>query len=915
MIPQEELRKKINKERERFDLIISLFTDVIFEYDILTDTMCVLKQNRKEKWEKQIKNFTVSVLKNNEIHMEDYSVVEKLCQQLKNGKKDIHLAMRKLCEDGCYHWIEIFAKTIYDEKDKPEKVYGRFTMVDHQDEYQNALLQRMKRDSLTGLYNNDTISTFIKEGIKHVDSSQENYLIVLDVSEIKRVYGKEDKILSNAILCTLTDELQIQFEESQIGRIGEDEIVIFVERMSLDEILKIRKNLNNHIQRIYHVNGNSSEFLTNMGLTKVNKDSDYDMLLLEARSALYFGAQAGRFCVYHKNEIPLLEQCDITPIQEENVKFSQGVDGDLVLFAIELFEKVKDVKSVLKGMSDKICKFYKLQDVVYINPLKEGVYTTYHWGNKGRNEFEKTFVDTKEGEWDCLLYGHDDSGISILREKDINRKKDTDGRSILSIKLDDKKDLRYMFFIDRMQDRTWEKEQHSLRRLAWIMHNRFMKMERDRKDEERIVYEIEHDSKTGIYNYTKFLFVAEIRRRENWKKKYAIIYSDFSNFQFLNETYGYAIGDRVLIDFARALQEKYPDRVLFSRVTSDHFISMHEFVNLEETLREYEMFCEEFCKSVNKKYSMSNLHLVSGVSIVDDLKEKIAIFVDNANIARKAAKKNNISCCTIFSKGMRLSSQKEMELIANMNSALENGEFKMYLQPKMDLKTGKIAGAEALVRWIKEDGTMIYPDEFIPIFEKNGLITKLDFEMLRQVLVFQKSIIDAKQDVIPISVNFSRRHQENPKFVEVICKMLQEYQVPTKYVEVEVTESIFMNDFSVLNNNIIKLKQKGIMISIDDFGSGYSSLNVLSRVTVDVIKVDREFLWNGPKEGKTINNEFLKMMFSMIKLLGFHILAEGVETKEQEEILKEAGCQYAQGYLYAKPLPLEKFNEFYQKNK
>ena len=247
-----------------------------------------------------------------------------------------------------------------------------------------------------------------------------------------------------------------------------------------------------------------------------------------------------------------------------------------------------------------------------------------------------------------------------------------------------------------------------------------------------------------------------------------------------------------------------------------------------------------------------------------------------------------------------------MNITANMKNALQNDEFKVYLQPKINLQTGEIVGAEALIRWLPENRDMIYPDQFIPIFEENGFISLVDFYVLQCVLMY---LLNRKQKglkLVPISVNFSRRHQDNTNFISDIIALLDEYKIDRKWIEIEITESAFMDDIHKLHENLVKLRENNICISIDDFGSGYSSLNVLSTVPADVIKLDRAFIYGSDEKSKNM----LKYLVLMIKGMGYRTITEGVETKEQMLFLREIGCEMAQGYYYAKPMSMKDFDKY-----
>lgn len=918
MKKREEIVKEVNRYQERLDVLISLSADLIFEYDIPSDTMYYYNQSEKDRWKNARENYSVSILEGNTVHEDDYGILEEFCSQLKAGASPIQLELRRKYSDGLYHWIEVAAKSILDEAGRPEKVIGKFTIIDEKIRYRNTLVQRMERDMLTGLYNREAVKKLIEEKMEHNDFCKKSFLLVIDISEFRSAYEHKGSLFGDTVLCTFSDELQIQFPEGCAGRIGENEFVLYIENTTLAELKERKTQLCRRVQRIYTEGAEEIIVTSSIGVTAVHEKDTYDVLLLQAQSALRSETEQNKeiMKVYRKGKTPLLKSLSLTPIQKKERGSLYGSDGDLILFAVELFEKVPDIKSVLKVLSDRICRFYKIQDIVYLTHSTEGpLRMEYYWGSIVRGEFNEVYVSTNRSEWEILLKQHDVDGVSVLREKDIKRERETDGRSLLSIRLGSGANEHYMLFVDREKDREWKQELTSLKRLAWIIHKRLQQMESERREMERTNYIVEHDEKTDLYNYTKFLALAEQMVKSNRKKKYALIYSDFSNFQFLNETYGYVTGDKVLIDFANALKENSPNGVLYSRVAGDHFISMYEYTGGEALINRYVKMADAFCEQVNKKYNMCNLIMVSGMSIIDDPKTKIAVYVDNANIARKAVKKDTLVRCKIYSEDLRMVSKRQMDLAASMERALKNGEFVMYLQPKIELASGKISGAEALVRWVKPDGSLVYPDEFIPLFEKNRFITKIDFEMLRQVLKLQRTIMELGLPLIPISVNFSRRHQENDGYVEEVDRMMREYQVPSQYVEIEVTESVFMDDFTVLNQNISKLKKTGVGVAIDDFGSGYSSLNVLSKVNADVIKLDRQFLLDMENDNGEVKKNFLNTLILMIKQLGFKVLAEGVETAEQEELLKNTGCEFAQGYLYAKPMRVMEFMDFTKKYK
>lgn len=434
------------------------------------------------------------------------------------------------------------------------------------------------------------------------------------------------------------------------------------------------------------------------------------------------------------------------------------------------------------------------------------------------------------------------------------------------------------------------------------------------KDQRELNRKLNYDALTGLPVYNKFVDKLEAYMAANGKVGLYFVSSDFSNFQYVNEMYGYEVGDRILHDFAVALQEKCQESILFCRVTSDHFVGVLKEDSVEDARQAYLTFTNSFVKRINSRYDQCNLVIATGLYEITENDWSVSSMMDNANEARKQCKTQKVdSAVEIYTDKIRRDLENTRTIVSGMVSAYNNKEFHAYLQPKVSLHTGKVVGAEALVRWIKADGTMVMPGKFIDIFERNGFITKVDFAILDQVMEYLRDALAQGEEVVPISVNFSRRHNEYADFVPNILKRLKDYKVPGNLLEVEVTESVFMSDLNKLTNNLETLRDRGVEISVDDFGSGYSSLNLLSKVAVDTVKLDKQFLddtMNSEREETALT--IIKYLTKMLRHLGFKVLAEGVETSEQLEMLRLADCDIVQGYFYAKPMPIGEFRTFLQ---
>ncbi len=242
-----------------------------------------------------------------------------------------------------------------------------------------------------------------------------------------------------------------------------------------------------------------------------------------------------------------------------------------------------------------------------------------------------------------------------------------------------------------------------------------------------------------------------------------------------------------------------------------------------------------------------------------------------------------------------------------MRSALINKEFIVYLQPKIDLSTRQISGAEALVRWLPPDENLIPPKDFIPLFEKNGFVVELDFYVYEEVFKVLRKWLDEKRCLVPISLNVSRIHLRDYNFVPRLTSLINKYNLPTDLIELEITESTFFENINQLLKVISELKHYGFTFSIDDFGSGYSSLNILKDLPIDVLKLDKGFF---PRDNISKKEKIIvSTIVDMAKKLDIRVISEGIETIEQCDFLTNIGCDMVQGYLFAKPMPISEFEK------
>ena len=300
-----------------------------------------------------------------------------------------------------------------------------------------------------------------------------------------------------------------------------------------------------------------------------------------------------------------------------------------------------------------------------------------------------------------------------------------------------------------------------------------------------------------------------------------------------------------------------------------------------------------------------------GICIVKDRDIQMSILCDWANLAQKTIKGSLIKQWAFYDKKLRAKQLDERRIENEMDEALNKRQFKVYLQPKHNVQNGSVIGAEALVRWDHPERGFLTPDRFIPLFERNGFIIKLDEYVWEETCRIIKSWLDRGMVAVPVSVNVSRVQVYNPNFYKKLLNIIRRYDIPKKFLEVELTESSFVENTVDLYRGMERLREEGISFSMDDFGSGYSSLNMLKNVPVNTIKLDREFFNESvaTQKGKTI----IEHTIGMINDLKLQVIAEGVETNEQAAFLNDCGCLAAQGYYYSRPMPVDEFEKQFLK--
>jgi len=413
------------------------------------------------------------------------------------------------------------------------------------------------------------------------------------------------------------------------------------------------------------------------------------------------------------------------------------------------------------------------------------------------------------------------------------------------------------------------------------------------------LHRVERDSLTGLYNQEGFYQRVETLLHREPEMEVDIVAVDVSNFKLVNALYGVNVGDEVLRQTARRLQKHFGCDIL-ARRTADQFLMAFPGGGISG---------EELWRQIREWTNPLGLSLPVrlGICAARGTAVPVSILCDNAKIAADSIW-NRYDChWALYDDAVRTRLETEQQLADDLETGLRTGQLEAWYQPKCDPATGKVVGAEALVRWNHPTRGSLSPDAFVPLFERNHLILKLDRFMWERTCRDLAAWQQAGHPAVPVSVNVSRVDVYQRDLAEQLGELLDRLGIPRNMLPLEITESAYCDDPAQLNDTIRRLRQAGFLVEMDDFGSGWSSLNALTELPVDGVKLDRKFL----RDLETERGErFVRHLVEMIGDLGIPMTAEGVESARQASFLRELGCRSAQGLYYAPPMPRERFEAY-----
>ncbi len=816
-----------------------------------------------------------------------------------------------------------------------DRIYGRIHKIRIEKQAKLKVYYESKRDLLTGLINKIYTEQNIKSFIENNPHSK-SAMILVDIDNFKLVNDNLGHLFGDEVLKNVAKALKYNTSSNDIvGRIGGDEFLIFVKKYKTKEqIANIASNICTDIAKIYVGEQNEFSLSASCGIAFYPEHAKDSVSLQEnADKALLYTK------THSKNGYTIFDDANpeivntfgtvdnITDYTTLGKRIDNSVDPfcmELADMAFKLMEDSKDTDSTINLLLRKVALHYDLsivsireitdvpQQLTYAYEYMTGDYpvrigTKWNYDNEPWARFLAHYSDG------YYIY---DSDIHKLTSDTQNIRDDAHPfKTLVEIPIySNKIFLGCVDFISMDHHRNWtSSEINTLKMFCRIISSYLVNMRAYKRTETLLEQLNCRDSLTGLYKYDYFLDKVKqfVANNKDPNTGLAIVYSDIRFFKYINEKFGYAVGNSLLSYFASTINDNNVRSLAACRVYSDNLVSAVAYDNsrldeeFADLITEHNYMVE---KEIKKRFLEYNIVINTGIYIIKSTNNvDVEIAISNANLARKHAKSIESTRAVLFNDDMMTDIIHQMELSSSLPTAINNEELKVYYQPKIECGTERVIGAEALIRWIKPDGSFVYPDQFISLFEANGLIVEVDYYVYKKVFEHIRRRLDASLPVVPISMNVSRIHLTSCGIIDYIKGLFAKYQIPPELVEFELTENIYIENMDSVLPLINELRKMGIKISMDDFGSGYSSLNTLNSLPIDVLKLDRVFMTDTLNENQMV---ILTSIIDMAKKLNIAVLCEGVENSSQSNFLQKIGCDMIQGYYYSRPLSEKDFIDY-----
>lgn len=725
-----------------------------------------------------------------------------------------------------------------------------FNSIDEKKRSLLNLIGQAQTDSLTGALNRSALESAVDQMASGNDA---HAFIMLDIDGFKRLNDTFGHIMGDNMLVDIVKKLRQGLRrEDVIGRIGGDEFMICLRNVSDRSAIE---RLAKHICVLTRHSLPNGMFLSaSLGIAVSPRDgTSFRELYRSADIAMYTAKHNGGdgYALFQPEMTRSEVKCD----DNDSLLLKEGRASDFsALIRFNILDSTYEYPNIIKELFDAEFDRRQIWDIFAedgvasaetASRLQEAI-KEVSLSKVSEVRFAQYFLKTRDGIWRWYRLG-------FVRGA---------GEQVISITLTDVNEE--------------------------IVSNR------------RLRHIAEYDELTGLLTRNAFNRAVEMtvlkHPEEVARGEYAIVFFDILRFKAVNDLFGMAEGDRLLIYVADIIAEAAQNGGAASRIGSDRFA-----VFLHKSGDELEQFIQSYLEAIANYELAFEIVSNAGIYVLTEGNMSVEAMLDRAIIAQASIKGSYATKYSYYDEAQRNAMLSEQEIVGVMTTALAEKQFIVYFQPQYNHSTGDLVGAEALVRWQHPERGMITPGTFIPIFEKNGFISKLDLFVFEQVCAFQRSCLDKGVPVVPISVNLTRYDLFQSDFIDRMEDIRKRYDITTDLICIEITETAIVGSNRHAADIIEKLHSYGYVVEMDDFGSGYSSLNVLKDINMDILKLDMKFL--AEQETDSRGGIVLSSIVRMAKWLNLPVIAEGVEHEHQADFLRSIGCDYMQGYLYSRPIP------------
>jgi diguanylate cyclase (GGDEF)-like protein len=929
MIANKRNTEHIEMVQRRYKTALTNKNNFIWEYFLESDTMVWDDANsvREPIFDVSGKH-RKEMISSGKIYIEDQWPFYQFCDDLVTDEPDVSAEIRVKNPDGEYCWYRFSGTKVFNEDHYPTSVIGQALDINKDKLETEKLREAASRDTLTKLYSYAKFEELVEASIANNEDAEIMALMLIDIDDFSMINSNFGYAFADALLVDIAARLRKIFPSGTIlGRFGGDEFIAFVHNIpSMSYVVELCQSVLESAQNVI-TQKHSISCSIGVSLFPVD-DMTYPQLFNKADMALYDAKEKGkgRYSIYHTG----MKQIPEATRNKNNIKLKlpsvstqehQSVDSTILSNAIDILFDSRDLSLSIGLMLSIIGIYYKLDhlEIIEFREYKEGTRSKllHEWvsensdrlpGSVASTEYDKsTLFLGYEGESSDAFMCDDihnmcSVGVDIMKDPYLSEE-----RALLQFGIRYQNDYIYVINAAVKEPHEWSRDEvDSLTILAKLIGSYLVQL----RSQETLDFVSQMDSLTGSYNFTAFLQRADELLKAASGKQYAFIYADIQQFKLINDTYGYTVGDSILLCLSEILRRVGGVNSLLSRITGDRFVAMYPYESGTELQNKLGRIINDSKHIAQSNGEYYRFVLTLGVYLAETGDSAI-LAVDRANIANQNITDYLNTSFMFYDESMHENLLEQKDIEDSMEEALKNKEFLVFYQPKVNLETGVTIGSEALVRWKRGD-RIIPPDKFIPVFEENGFILNLDYYMLDRVCATMRKCLDEGLEVKPVSVNFSRLHLNNTALPAQIESTLRKYSVSPSLIEVEITESALNAQNTYQLRILNDIRAIGCHLAMDDFGSGMSSLNVLRELPFDILKLDKDFLHNNVMTSR--EQVIIKSIIQLAKELKMQVICEGIETEEQSRFLKSIGCTNGQGYLFSKPVPEEEFlNTYYRK--